>query len=184
MSEPADVTRWIEAHREGDPEARERLMEVVYPQLKRMARRQRGGRRDQTLDATALVNELYLRVVAQEGRTYHNRAHFFALASRAMRQIAIDYARRKSRAKRGGGAVVVPYRDDDQPVEREAERLLALDEALEKLGADQPDLKRVVECRFFGGLSVAETAEALGISERSVERYWSLARARLRQELG
>ena len=181
----AELTQLLHRHRDGDPDAFAQLLEEVYPTLKRIAGRQlRGVGGGKTLDTTALVNEAYLKLVDHADRTWENRAHFFAVTARAMRQILIDYARRRTRQKRGGGAEVLPLDEGKVAVEREAERLIAINEALERLGKDDPKLMEVVECRFFAGLTVEETAEALDISTRSVERHWADAKKALRAELG
>ncbi len=177
-----EVTRLLRAHQDGSNGAMSQLMELVYPDLKRMARRQRGHA-GQTLDATSLVNELYLKLVVASDRTISNRAHFFALSARVMRQVVIDYARSKASRKRGGDAVRVPLEDHDAAVEREAEQLLALDAALTALGRSRPEVLSVVECRYFAGYSLDETAEAASISRSSVIRYWREAKKILRREL-
>lgn len=183
MSDDLDITRLLAAHRRGDADAMGELLRVVYPELKTIARRL-SGPGDQTLDATSLINELYLRLVADRDRRLNDRVHFFALAARAMRQIAVDYARQKQRKKRGGDVVMVQVDDErDAAIAREAETMIALEQAMNRIEAHNPTLPRVVECRFFGGLSVVETAQALGISERSVERYWKEAKGLLRAEL-
>jgi RNA polymerase sigma factor (TIGR02999 family) len=186
MSEDhGELTGLLRLHREGDRDAFDRLVQQVYPYLKRIAGRQlRGGRPGDTLNTTALVNEAYLKLVDHRERTWENRAHFFAVTARAMRQIIVDYARRKLRKKRGGGEVVVPLEEDQVPVEHEAEQLLAIDTALQRLERDQPRLAQVVECRYFAGLTIDETAQALGISPRTVERDWQEAKALLQRELG
>lgn len=182
MTDEADITQLLTAHRAGDAEAFDELLRVVYPELKNIARRLSGAG-DQTLDATSLINELYLRLVADRDRRLNDRVHFFALSARAMRQIAVDYARQKQRKKRGGDAVMVPLDERDAAIVREAETMIALEQAMARIESRNPTLPRVVECRFFGGLSVVETSQALGISERSVERYWREAKDLLRAEL-
>ena len=180
----AEITRLLRAHREGDPAAFGRVLDDVYPLLRRIAGKQlrsAGGRG--TLDATSLINEVYLKLIDDADRTWENRSHFFAVTARAMRQIVIDHARRKSRAKRGGGVAPLELDPERIAVAEEAERLVIMNQALERLGAQSPTLLQVVECRFFAGMTVGETAEALGISERSVERHWSDAKAALRAEL-
>ena len=172
------------AHRSGDREAFDELVQRVYPHLKRIAGKQLGaGSADKTLNATGLVNEAYLKLVVDSERTWENRAHFFAVTARAMRQIIVDHARRKTRKKRGAGDDPLPLDEGRIAVEREAEHMLALDEALEELGREQPRLLRVVECRYFAGLTVDETAEALGASVRTVERDWTNAKRLLKQRL-
>ena len=182
MSEPTDITMLLTAHREGDAEAFDELLQRVYPELKTIARRL-SGPKDQTLDATSLINELYFRLVADRDRKLNDRVHFFALAARAMRQIAVDYARQKQRKKRGGDAVMVELDERDAAIAQEAETMIALEQAMQRIEQHNPTLPRVVECRFFGGLSVSETAQALDISPRSVERHWREAKDLLRAEL-
>jgi RNA polymerase sigma factor (TIGR02999 family) len=136
-----------------------------------------------TLDTGALVHETYLKMVDQPRVHWRNRSHFFRVASWAMRRILVDYARRYRAQRRGGGVAAQPL-DDRVATAQQSEQVLALDEALERLAAVNPRLSQVVECRYFGGLSEAETAEALGITSRTVQRDWSKARAWLVQELG
>lgn len=161
------------------------LFALVYDELKRIARRQLdGGPSLATLNTTALVHEAYLKLGGDARWTAHNRMHFFALAARAMRMIIIDHARERSRLKRGGRQRPIALDDLDIPVDRPAEQLLAVDRALTRLEASDPDLARLVEWKFFCGLSVEEIAELLAVSERTVKRYWRAARAFLYQELG
>jgi RNA polymerase sigma factor (TIGR02999 family) len=181
---PLEITRLLKAHRDGDPAAFGRVLDDVYPILRRIAGKQlRSAGGGGTLDAASLINEVYLRLVDDADRTWQNRSHFFAVTARAMRQIVIDHARRRSRAKRGGGAAPLELDPERIAVAEEAERLVIMNQALERLGAQSPLLLQVVECRFFAGMTVGETAEALGVSERSVERHWSEAKAALRAEL-
>jgi RNA polymerase sigma factor (TIGR02999 family) len=179
-----EVTILLRAASEGDHQALDRLFEAVYGELKRLARTQRrqwSG--DFTLNTTALVNEAYLKMVRQGAVSWADRSHFYAVASRAMRQILVNYAERRSAAKRGGGAEVLSL-DEVNPVAPEAaEEILALDEALQRLAVLEERQSRVVECRFFAGLSVAETAEVLGLSPATVKRDWALASAWLRREV-
>ena len=157
--ETAAVSDLLDAYRRGDETALEKLVPLVYEDLRLLARRQRRRLRPgETLNTTALVHEAYLKLADHAGAGWQNRAHFLAVASRAMRQILVDYARRRSAGKRGGGAALLPLEERDAAVERDAERMLALDEALEGLGRLDPRLPRVVECRFFGGLTEEETA--------------------------
>ena len=179
-----ELTGLLRAHRDGDAAAFERLVEIVYPHLKRIAGRQLArARPGQTLDTTALVNEAYLKLVDHTQRHWQDRSHFFAVTARAMRQILIDYARRKSRQKRGGGEDALPLDEDRVAIAQEAEQLLQLNDALEQLGASHPKLLQVFECRYFAGLSVEETAEALDTSTRTVERSWQQAKAQLKELL-
>lgn len=188
---PADreITEALIALRHRAPGALDRLMPLVYDELRRVAHRQLGAEpTGHTLSTTALVHEAYLKLVDQSRTEWQDRAQFFAIASRAMRRILIDYARRHRALRRGGGpngARPVPVALDEAeiPVEQRADALIALDEALERLGRMDARLARVVECRFFGGLTEPETATALGISRRTVAREWAVARGWLYQEL-
>jgi RNA polymerase sigma factor (TIGR02999 family) len=181
------VTALARRWSDGDDKAFDRLIELVYDDLRRIARRHlRLGSREGTIDTTALVHEAYLKLASGGGAggEWPGRAQFFAFCSQAMRRILIDYARRSSADKRGGGLVRVPLEADVAVLDREATELLALDDALKALEARDPRMVRIVECRFFGGLSVLETAEALSLSTRTVEREWARARAYLHQMLG
>ena len=176
MSSERDITALLVRARDGDANALEDLLPKVYQELRALAHRylSREGA-GHTLSTTALVHEAYLKLTDSAHQTYQDRTHFFAVASRAMRQILLDYARRMSAAKRGGLAVSL---DPDQLGDPgRAEELIALDEALTRLEALDERLARNVEMRFFGGLSVEETAEALGMSPRTVKRDWRKARA-------
>jgi RNA polymerase sigma factor (TIGR02999 family) len=187
MPDPRDtVSGLLAAHRAGDPEALSLLVPLVYEDLRRLARWQlRGSGSRRTLDTTALVHEAYLRLVDQTRGSWKDRAHFFAVAARAMRQILIDYARRRSAAKRGGGQPSISLEEERHgSAAAEAERLLALEEALEALARIDERLPRIVECRFFAGMTDEETAEALGVSTRTVQRDWMRARAWLREVMG
>lgn len=178
------MTDLLRAHAEGDPAAFERLVQVVYPHLKRIAARQLGkARHGFTLDATSLVNEAWIKLVDHGDQSFVNRAHFFAVTARAMRQIIIDHARRKQRAKRGAGERPIPLDERVIAVERQADQLVELNEVLERLAETEPRLSSIVECRFFGGLTVEETAAALSISQRTVEREWKRAKELLRREM-
>jgi len=160
------------------------LLPLVYGELRRMAHRHVAReRRQHTLSTTALVHEAYLKLVDQTQVSARGRAYFFAAVARAMRQVLVDAARRRGREKRGRGEVPLDVDDLQVAVEGFAADLLELDEALERLAALYPRQAGVVECRFFGGLSVEETAEALGLAARTVKRDWSLARAWLYREL-
>jgi len=184
VTEPHEVTVLLRAAAEGDPRALDRLFEAVYGELKRLAqshRRKWSG--DDTLNATALVHEVYLKLVRRSEVSWADRGHFYAVASRAMRQILVNYAERRCAAKRGGGAEVLSL-DDVNPVAPDAaEEILALDEALRRLAVLEERQSRVVECRFFGGMPVKETAEVLGLSPATVKRDWALASAWLRREI-
>ena len=183
------ITEALVAFRNGAPDGMDRLAPLVYEQLKRIARRQlRAEPVGHTLSTTALVHEAYLKLVNQTRAEWQDRGHFFAVASGAMRRILVDYARRYRAERRGGGddgapAQPIPLEDTDIPVAERADALIALDEALERLGGFDEQQARVVECRFFGGLTEGETAAALGISQRTVAREWVTARGWLYQEL-
>jgi RNA polymerase sigma factor (TIGR02999 family) len=184
MSVPIDVSSVIAAIRSGDRDAVDRLFAAVYDELRRVARGQRlRWHGDTTLDTTALVHEAYLKLVAGRSLEWSDRAHFMAVAARAMRHILVNYAERGRTAKRGGDALHVSL-DEANPVPAEhADELLALDEALLALASANPRQAQVVECRFFGGLGMRETAEALGISLATAERDWTQASAWLRDRL-
>lgn len=156
----------------------------VYEELKRIAHnRLRAEREDHSLNTTALVHETYLKLVDQTRVQWRDRAHFFAVASTLMRRILVDYARKHGRVKRGGERRRVPLDATQLPVDDEVDRLVALDDALERLANVDLRLCRVVECRFFGGLTEQETAEVLQVTVRTVERYWTKAKAFLYVEL-
>ena len=184
MSSPGEVTRILQAWGKGDQQALDKLMPVVYDELRRVAQRylRREGP-DHTLQATALVHEAYLRLVDQRGITWQNRAHFFGVAAQLMRRILVDHARRHRAAKRGGSALKVSLNELMLAAEERAEDVVALDDALERLAAMDPRQGRVVELRIFSGLTVEETAEVLGISPATVKREWTMARAWLSREL-
>jgi RNA polymerase sigma factor (TIGR02999 family) len=180
-----DVTALLHAHSQGDAGAFDRLLPLVYDDLRRVARSQlRRLRAGETLDTTGLVHEAYLRLVDQTRAPWQNRGHFFAVSAMAMRQILIDHARERSRLKRGGGLQRAELDDAALAVAADAERLLDLDRALDGLQAADPRLARTVECRYFAGLSEQETADALGVSLRTAQRDWLKARAWLRAALG
>jgi RNA polymerase sigma factor (TIGR02999 family) len=168
----------------GEANAVDQLMPVVYEQLRRMADAQlRRERANHTLNATALVHEAYLKLVDQNRVSWKDRAHFYAFAARAMRRILINYARNRLAKKRGGGQVIATFDDDEIGRESRAEELIALDDALERLKKLNERHSRVVEYRFFAGLSQEEIAEVLGVSVPTVRRDWRLARAWLSREL-
>jgi len=184
-----EISELLAARRMGDADALNRLLPLVYDELKRIARRQRGGKRGgNTLTTTALVHETFLRLVDQSQAEWEDRAHFLAVAARAMRQLLIDHARRHQAAKRGGAWRPVALDVDAVPVstvaDGRAETLLTLDGALDRLAGLDERASRVVECRFFGGMTEPETAAALGVTERTVQRDWVKAKGWLRQELG
>ena len=178
------ITELLLQVRGGDPEAMSHLFPLVYGELRRLAHWQlRHERTSHTLDTGALVHETYLKMVDQPRVHWRDRAHFFRVASWAMRRILVDYARRHRALRRGGG---VPPRslEDDIAVAQQSDRLIALDEALERLTMVDERLSQVVECRYFGGLTEVETAEALGVTVRTVQRDWKKARDWLALELG
>jgi len=187
--DPEAITDALYAFRNGAPGAMDRLVPLVYDQLKRIARRQlRAEPVGHTLSTTGLVHEAYLKLVNQTRAEWQDRGHFFAVASGAMRRILVDYARRYRAERRGGGDDGAPVKpvaieDAEIPVAERAESLISLDEALERLSRLDEQQARVVECRFFGGLTEEETAAALGISQRTVAREWVTAKGWLYQEL-
>ncbi len=181
---PSEITQLVEAWTAGDRSALDRLIPLIYDDLRHIARKHlRHERHAETLNTTAVVHELYLSFVDQTRVGWRDRAHFFAVASRAMRNILVDHFRRKKAAKRGGDQVRVPFREDVGTVAANTPDLLALDAALTALGRKSERLVQVVECRFFSGMTAAETAEALGTSLRTVERDWTRARAYLYRAL-
>jgi RNA polymerase sigma factor (TIGR02999 family) len=190
-SHPQEVSRVLEALRAGKPGAFDELFPLVYDELHQIAARQR--RRwdgDETLNTTAVVNEAYLKLVDQSAPDWQSRAHFLAVASTAMRQILIDYAKRQRAAKRGGGRPHLALHDIESALQRPEdasgapdEVLVALDESLVRLQQHEPKQARIVECRFFGGMSIEDTAVALGVSAATVKRGWAMAQAWLYRDL-
>jgi RNA polymerase sigma factor (TIGR02999 family) len=186
MPDPAnrEVTELLEAWQHGDAGARERLLPLVYDELRRVARaRLRRERPDHTLQATALVHEAYLRLIGPGEATPRNRVQLFGIAARLMREILVDHARRKAALKRGGPATKVSLDDAVAAPEVTIVDILALDEALGELSARDARLCQVVELKFFAGLTIDETATALQVSVATVERDWTVARAWLHQRL-
>jgi RNA polymerase sigma factor (TIGR02999 family) len=178
-----DITRLLRRCADGERAAFDRLIDLVYGDLRRIAhRRLRDERAGHTLDTTALVHETYLKLLPQAETPWGDRAHFFAVAARAVRQVLIDYARYRKADKRWGG-IRIPLGPDTATTEPGGVDLLALEQALERLGELDPRLERVVECRFFGGMTVPETAEVLGVSTSTVDRDWARAKTYLRREL-
>jgi RNA polymerase sigma-70 factor, ECF subfamily len=181
MSGQGEVTRLLEAAVGGDQDALDRLVPLVYDDLRRLAHRQLGREgRGHTLQTTGLVHEAYLKLAGGAGVGAANRAHFLAIAARAMRQVLVDYARRRKEEKRGGGIVNVTLNDGDHGMDVSSDDLLALDDVLGQL---EPRQRQVVELRFFGGLEEKDIAEALGVSERTIRRDWVKARAWLYRAL-
>lgn len=178
------VTKLLQAWRHGDKSALDKLIPLVHDELRRMAQRyMRHERPGHTLQTTALVNEAYLRLADHENMQWQNRAHFFAVAAQAMRRILVDHARSRGYAKRGGGAHRVTLDEAAAIVPEPDPELLALDEALTHLEAIDPRKTRIVELRYFGGLSVEETAEVLELSPVTIMREWNKAKAWLYREL-
>jgi RNA polymerase sigma factor (TIGR02999 family) len=166
-----------------DPKALDRLVPIVYDELRRLAHyHMHGERAGHTLQTTGLVNEVYLRLAGIKGLQWRDRAHFFAMAGTLMRRVLVDYARRQKRDKRGGGVSVVSL-EDDAATSAPSVDIEALDEALQRLAGVDPQQGRIVELRFFGGLSIEETAEALDISAATVKRDWTTAKTWLHHEL-
>ena len=167
----------------GDPAARDRLVPIVYEELRRLAHYyMRGEREGHTLQTTALVNEVYMRMAGIDALRWRDRAHFFALAATLMRRVLVDYARQRGREKRGAGVSVTSL-DEDAIAEPPAVDVVALDAALDRLAIVDPQQSRVVELKFFAGLSVKETAEVLNISPATVKRDWATAKLWLYNEL-
>jgi RNA polymerase sigma factor (TIGR02999 family) len=178
------VTQLLLDWSNGNQEAIDRLMPLVYDELRRLARhymkRERPGH---TLQTSALINEAYLRLVEQQNVSWKSRAHFFGISARLMRQILVDHARAHNNAKRGGDQQKVPLDEVASLNQGRSYEIVALDDALQTLASIDPQQGRIVELRFFGGLTIEETAEILGISHATVEREWSMARAWLRREM-
>ena len=175
---PQEVTQLLADWGKGDRSALDKLFPLVHSELRRIAQRQmnqeRGGH---TLQATALVNEAYLKLVGQPSFEWQNRAHFFAVCAQVMRHILIDHARAHARDKRGGGAIQVSLNEVAVVAEEQAPYILALDEALRRLERLDPQKGKIVELRYFGGLSIEETAEVLNVSPRTVRREWQRSKA-------
>jgi RNA polymerase sigma factor (TIGR02999 family) len=179
-----DVTTLLRAWSNGDRTVHDQLWPIVHDELKRLAHRQlKQERPDHTLQTNALVNEAYMRLVDWKNVRWENRAHFFGMCARIMRQILVDYARSRAYQRRGGGVVMERLDESAIVSPSKSEQLLALDEALTRLAVIQPRKGFVVELRFFGGLSVEETAEVLGVSRLTVIRDWNFARAWLLAEM-
>jgi len=181
--EPNEITKLLVASREGDEEALNKLLPLVYQELRRLAGHYlRRERPDHTLQPTALVHETYLRLIDQNV-SWQNRAHFFGVAAQMMRRILVDHARSRLAAKRGSGGVKISLDDALNLSDERAGDFIALDEALERLAEFDQQKSKIVELRFFGGLSVEETAEVLGIGTATVTRQWKMAKAWLYQQV-
>lgn len=183
--EDRDITRLLNQLSGGNQDVVGALMPLVYTELQALAQRQLGRERpDHTLSSTALVHEAYLKLVDQRKVSWQNRAHFFAIAAQSMRRILINYANQRLAQKRGGGQIMVTLDEDNAPRETRAEELIELDGALERLAELNERQSKVVEYRFFAGLTQEEIAEVLGVSVPTVRRDWRLARAWLSKEIG
>ena len=181
---PHQVTLLLHSWSKGDREALDQLLPLVYEELRRQAARYlRQERPEHTLQATALIHEAYLRLVDQRSVEWQNRAHFFAIAARLMRQILVDHARRHEAAKRGGSVIKVPVEEAAASGAGQDINLVALDAALDKLAEIDAEQSRIVELRYFSGLTIEETAEVMGISAATVKREWQVAKAWLRREI-
>ena len=184
MVETRNITQLLSAWSEGDKAALDALIPIVYDELRRQAarylRRERPGH---TLQTTALINEAYLRLIDQRAMRWQNRAQFFGIAAQLMRRILVDHARARHRAKRGGSDIRVSLTDATSVTKEPDLDLVELDEALNKLAEIDPQQSKIVELRFFSGLSVQETAAALNISPATVKRDWSVAKAWLHREI-
>jgi len=181
---PDEITRLLNEWSGGDAHALPKLLEIVYPELRKIAAgRLRGERPDHTLQPTGLVHEAYLRLAHQPGKAWQNRTHFYAVAARVVRSVLVDHARARRRIKRGAGAVSVELTELNASVPAPAVDLLDLDRALQELEAIDVERARIVELRHFAGLSIDETAEVLGISPSSVKRGWLAAKSWIRRRM-
>lgn len=184
MDSSRQITRLLQERRAGQDAAASRLIDAVYPELRRIAAHcLRAERSDHTLQATALVNEAYLRLVGQQDKDWQNRAHFFAVAAQVMRRVLVDYARDRKAKKRGGGREKTELTDELIIVRERLDDVLAIDTALTRLALRDARQSKVVELRFFGGLTESEVAEVLGVAPRTVKRDWNVAKAWLYGEL-
>jgi RNA polymerase sigma factor (TIGR02999 family) len=185
MNEETDITELLLKWNVGDERAFEQLIPLVYDELRRIARRHLSREaQTRTLQTTALVHEAYLKLIDQTRANWQNRAQFFGVSANIMRRILIDDARKRLRGKRGGGAFKISLDDGNIDVSDErASELLALDEALERLAKEDPEKAKIVELKYFGGLSIEETAETLGIGTATVIRHWRIAKAWLYKEI-
>jgi RNA polymerase sigma factor (TIGR02999 family) len=184
MSQQGEVTELLSAWRGGDGDALEKLIPIVYEDLRRVAARyMRAEQPGHTLQTTALVHEAYLRLTKEQDRTWENRAHFFAVAAQIMRNLLVDHARIATRAKRGGGGAQLSLEEAPELTTAAPTVMLALDDALRRLAEVDPRASRIVELRYFVGLSNAEVADVIGTSEKTVTRDWNTAKTWLRSEL-
>lgn len=184
MSASHSVTQLLAQWNSGDRDALEKLMPLIYEELRKMARRyMRQQRPEHTLQTTALIHEAYLRMVKQPAKHFNNRAHFFGVAAQAMRHILVDYARSRQSAKRGGGGRPISLEEAALVADERAAELVAFDEALKELAKLSSRQSRVVELRYFGGLSVEETAAVLEVSPDTVMRDWTMAKIWLHRAL-
>ena len=184
MDRPGDVTLLLRQVKAGDSAAESRLLELVYPQLRKIARQYlRRERTGHTLQPTALVNEAYMQLVGQMDKDWQNRSHFYAVAAQSMRRILVDYARQRKAAKRDGNRQRVELTDALAIPGERLDEILAIDEALKRLAEFDPRRAKVVEMRFFGGMTEDEAAEVLGVAPRTVKRDWNAAKAWLHGEL-
>lgn len=183
-SSPAPVTQLLREWQDGEPEALNRLIPLIYDELRQLAGRHMAREYGaQTLQATALVNEAWIKLAQQSQVDFQNRTHFFGAAARLMRQILVDHARARLARKRGGGVAKVPLDEAQVQAQAADESLLALDQALNALAALDPDQARMVELRYFSGLSIEETANVMHLSPATVKRHWNTARAWLKLTL-
>jgi RNA polymerase sigma factor (TIGR02999 family) len=179
-----DVTQILNSLEHGDPSRSDELIQIVYQELRKLAAvRMAAERDDQTLQPTALVHEAYLRLVGSEAREWNSRSHFFGAAAESMRRILIDRARRKKAARHGGGLARVDLEKIDIAVNAEDDRLLEIDEAVERLAERDEQAAQLVKLRFFGGMTNTEAAKVMGLSDRTAHRVWAYARATLFAEL-
>jgi len=188
MSEPGEITRILTGAKQGDEQALQRLIPIVYSELRRLAAyHMQKERPDHTLQATALVHEVYLRLTGSQKLDLRNRAHFFAVASNVMRNLLVDHARARKRTKRGGGATL-PLDEALTLTMADSNEVLAIHDALDELTQVDARQSRIVEMKYFGGMSIEEIAAVLGISGRTVKREWQMAKAwlyeRARQKTG
>ncbi len=184
MNEVSGITALLEAHADGDRNAFDQAVALIYPELRRVARGQRRNTPgDATLDTTAIVHEAYLKLIGAARADWSNRGHFLAVAATAMRQVAVDYARARCRTKRGGDRIRVELDEATPGERRQMEEILAVNRALETLAAEDSRLVQVVDCRYFAGMTEVETAQALGLSLSSVQRAWRAAKQSLHRGL-